>query len=184
MGGAGLERVRPDGIRAARYLGGAARPIRRRFIGAPTTPSGLADLPAMPRWIELVLHGLEEPPGERFDVHVVWLPVLDGDAIDAAAGAAMSIGPRPRMTHYWDVDRAISSAAHEILDLTRRRRRVAWDLYLLYRAGVTWSAPLPSPDVWLHQLDISDQPSLDAATLRAAFEELTFERASKLVGDE
>lgn len=160
----------------ARFDAGSSGP-RLLLLVSPTCPLCLAG-------IELVLHGLEEPPGERFDVHVVWLPVLDGDAIDAAAGAAMSIGPRPRMTHYWDVDRAISSAAHGILDLTRRRRRVAWDLYLLYRAGVTWSAPLPSPDVWLHQLDIADQPSLDAATLRAAFEELTFERASKLVGDE
>lgn len=123
--------------------------------------------------VDLVLEGLDAPGGHSFDVHVVWLPVLEEDDADAAADAADSIGRRRRVTHYWDDDRSISSAARAVLDLGARRRRVAWDIYLFYRPGAGWDEPLPVPDLWLHQLDISDQPSLDDRTLIGALREMS-----------
>jgi hypothetical protein len=119
------------------------------------------------------MDGLDVPAERRFDVHVVWLPVLEEDDANAAADAADSIGRRHQMTQYWDDDRSISSAAHTVLDLDARRRRVGWDLYLFYRAGAEWAGPLPMPDLWLHQLDISDQPSLDERTLLGALREVS-----------
>ena len=119
------------------------------------------------------MDGLGAPAGRLFDVQVVWLPVLEKDDADAAADAAYSTGRRHQMTYYWDDDRSIPSAAHTVLDLAARRRRVAWDLYLFYRAGAEWDEPLPVPDRWLHQLDISDQPSLDDRTLLGALREVS-----------
>lgn len=128
------------------------------LLVSPTCPLCLAG-------VEIVLNGLEANPARDLAVFVVWLPVLDEDSADAAVEVANAISPRVAMAQFWDADRDVSTAVHAVLDLTARRRRIAWDLYLFYRAGVEWQRAVPSPDIWLHQLDIADQPSLDNATL-------------------
>jgi hypothetical protein len=129
------------------------------LLVSPTCPLCLAG-------VDLVVDALDTPEGGRCDTHVLWLPVLETDNGDSAANAARAIGALPRITQYWDESRAVSTAAHTVLDFATRRRNVAWDVYLFYRAGARWTEPIPSPDHWLHQLDIADQPSLSKATLR------------------
>jgi hypothetical protein len=122
--------------------------------------------------VAIILQGLDEPAGRAFEAHIVWTPVLSGDATEAALEVA---GPRrrSRVNHYWDPTKSISDAARVVLDLAASDRAVAWDVYLLYRSGVSWNGPLPSPARWLHQLRIDDQPSLDADSLRSAMQETT-----------
>lgn len=137
---------------------------RLLILVSPTCPLCLSG-------IALVMDGLDGVSEEDLGVHVVWLPVLEADTGNAAEIAACSTRARRTMKQYWDHDRSLSSAAHQVLDLTSRRRRVAWDLYLFYRPGVRWVSPLPSPNHWLHQLDIADQPSLDEKSFDAALRE-------------
>ncbi len=153
------------------FESGASNP-RLLLLVSPTCPLCLAG-------VDLVMDGVAGPAATSLDVHVVWLPVLEEDDAEAAEIAARSIESRRVMRQYWDDDRSISSAAHTVLDLASRWRRVAWDLYLFYRSGVGWAAPLPVPDVWLHQLDIADQPSLDEQTLAGVLAELLDDRPSR-----
>lgn len=111
--------------------------------------------------VATVLQGLEEPVGGSFQAHIVWTPVLSGDTA-AAAVAATADRQRERVEHYWDGTKRLSLAAHTVLDLAVWDRMVAWDVYLLYRAGTTWGTAFPAPESWLHQLRIDAWPNLDA----------------------
>jgi hypothetical protein len=122
--------------------------------------------------VAMILQGLDEPAGRAFEAHVVWTSVLSGDTSAVAAEVA-EYRRGKRVTHYWDDTRAISAAAHLVLDLAAWHRTVAWDVYLFFRGGVPWRSPLPSPTTWLHQLRIDDQPSLDADSLRSAMQAVT-----------
>jgi hypothetical protein len=122
--------------------------------------------------VATVLHGLDEAVGGSFRAHVVWTPVLAGDT-DTAAKAAAADRRGERVEHYWDRAKTLSLAAHGVLDLATWDRTVAWDVYLLYRAGAVWSTALPEPASWLHQLRIDDRPSLDADSLRSAMQAAT-----------
>jgi len=122
--------------------------------------------------VSTVLSGLDEPAGDAFMAHIVWLPVLGSDTGDVAAAVARD-RRGSRVEHYWDDTASLSRAAHTALGLAAWDRTVAWDVYLLYPSGVSWSNPLPSPKMWLHQLRIEDQPSLDADSLRSAMQALT-----------
>ena len=124
------------------------------LLVSPTCPVCLAG-------VGLVLDALEAQVEDRPDVFVVWLPVLAADDEAAAVMVADSRALRPYVTHYWDDELSVSTAAHVALDFGARGRQVAWDLYLFYRAESTWLEPFPAPDRWLHQLYIDDQPSLD-----------------------
>ncbi|MBI3928095.1 MAG: hypothetical protein HY319_21305 [Armatimonadetes bacterium] len=78
---------------------------------------------------------------------VVWLPMLATDDEHAAA----------RMTspawQIWDGQLETARAFRRTLGLGRQ----AWDVYLLYPAGVRWEAgDPPVPPVWMHQLQGED----------------------------
>jgi hypothetical protein len=122
--------------------------------------------------VAMILEGLDDPAGRAFEAHIVWTPVLSGDTSALAAKVAESRRGE-RVKHYWDDARSISDAAHLVLDLAARDWTVAWDVYLLYRTGVPWRSPLPSPTAWLHQLRIDDQRGLDADSLRSAMKAVT-----------
>jgi hypothetical protein len=47
---------------------------------------------------------------------------------------------------------------------------VAWDIFLLYGAGILWDDAPPVPDFWMHQLFLEDVPKLDATVLRRQLE--------------
>jgi hypothetical protein len=122
--------------------------------------------------VAMILQGLDEPAGRPFEAHIVWTPVLSGDVAEAALGV-VRLRRRSRVNHYWDPTKSISDAARLVLDLVASDRTVAWDVYLLFRSGVSWNGTVPTPERWLHQLRIDNQPSLDADSLRGAMEEVT-----------
>ena len=104
---------------------------------------------------------------------VVWVPILPDDDADAAARAAARCA-EPRVSHYWDPDRALGEALGKALALPPREGRetgVAWDVYLLFGRGARWGA---APAFWMHQLDVPSTlaPRLNVPLLRAKLEEL------------
>ena len=92
--------------------------------------------------VATVLDGLDGAFGGSFRAHIVWTPVLADDTAGAAAAAA-SERRHARVEHYWDATGSLSLAAHTVLDLAAFDRTVAWDVYLVYRAGtpVEWTSP-------------------------------------------
>jgi len=111
---------------------------------------------------------LSLPPGYDFRLYVLWLPVLEKDAIEAAEGMRACLPVDHRTWHFWDHGLIVSQAYHRVLQLDRRQRRhrVAWDLFLLYRAGAVWGDVPPAPDFWMHQLLLDDVPKLEVDILR------------------
>ncbi len=105
---------------------------------------------------------LAAEPDPRFAVHFVWIKVLFTDSGGAAARAAGRFAD-PRITHYWDGERALGRAFAPVLGLPRGN--LAWDVYLLYGADERWRAPPPEPAFWMHQLGNARGPRLDRAWL-------------------
>jgi hypothetical protein len=102
-------------------------------------------------------------------VYVVWIRILPTDDADAAARSDAELLPDdPRVTSYWDGERALGIDLGRRLAIPARSRpsAVAWDVYLLYPAGAAWESP---PQLWMHQLEAVDErqaPLLDADVLR------------------
>jgi hypothetical protein len=112
------------------------------------------------------------PHTEDFRLYILWLPVLDGDTPQAAEQVQEGLPADDRLRHYWDHDLRLSHAFHRVLQLGQRPRphRIAWDIFLLYGAGVVWTEEPPLPEFWMHQLFLEDVPELDAAVLRRELE--------------
>jgi hypothetical protein len=147
--------------------------LRSRFEAASVGPQLLAlvspTCAVCLDGVATVLDGLDDPVGGSFRAHLIWTPVLAGDTAEAAAAVAVD-RQRERVAHYWDATKSLSIAAHRVLRLATLDRTVAWDVYLLYRAGAPWSGAFPPPASWLQQLRIDTQPSLDAGSLRSAMQ--------------
>jgi hypothetical protein len=74
--------------------------------------------------------------------------MLNGDEQATAAKQADELND-PRVTQVWDPERAMGELTATTLGLSS----TAWDVYLVYPAGVTWDADEPpSPAFWMHQL--------------------------------
>jgi len=122
---------------------------------------------------------LAKLPARELRAAFVWLPVLPADDLAAARGSAARY-PDPRITHFWDGERALGWALGRTLALPPRAaghdNGLAWDAYLLYARGVRWkpAAPPPAPSFWMHQLYDAAKlaPHLDAAVLRERTEGL------------
>jgi hypothetical protein len=117
---------------------------------------------------------LSLPPAYDFRLYLLWLPVLAQDTIEAAEGMRTRLPADPRAWHFWDHDLIISQAYHQVLQFARRQRRhrVAWDLFLLYRAGALWGDVPSVPDFWMHQLFLDDIPKLEVDILRGELQKL------------
>jgi hypothetical protein len=114
---------------------------------------------------------LSLPHTEDFRLYIR-LPVLETDTPEAVRQVQGRLPIDGRLGHFWDHDLRLSSAFHRVLQLGQRSRRhhIAWDIFLLYGAGVVWSEEPPLPDFWMHQLFLKDVPELDAAVLRGQLE--------------
>jgi hypothetical protein len=109
-----------------------------------------------------------------FRLYRVWLPVLETDTLQAAEEVRSPWSHETRLVDFWDADLIISRAYHQVLEFGYRvrRHRVAWDIFLLYRAGLQWDHRPPAPSFWMHQLFLDDVPKLEAETLRHELQQM------------
>lgn len=85
---------------------------------------------------------------DRLKGFVVFLPMLGGDGQTAAVAQAEEFKDS-RVAQLWDADGLIGKLLAGTLGL----RSTAWDVYLVYPAGVTWDSETPPyPGFWMHQL--------------------------------
>jgi hypothetical protein len=115
---------------------------------------------------------LSLPRTEDFRLYILWLPVLETDTPQAAEQVQEGLPADDRLSHYWDHDLRLSRSFHRVLQLGQRPRphRIAWDIFLLYGAGIVWTEEPSLPEFWMHQLFLEDVPELDAAVLRRELE--------------
>jgi hypothetical protein len=79
---------------------------------------------------------------------IVWIPMVGTDAAPAADAEAARFADA-RVTHAWDPERRAGRLFKEPLGLWR----TAWDVYLVYAPGESWSGESPpAPTLWMHQL--------------------------------
>ena len=117
---------------------------------------------------------LSLPPTAAFRLYILWLPVLEQDTPQAAEQVQGRLPTDDRVGHFWDQDLLLSRAYHRVLQLGQRprRHRIAWDVFLLYGAGVVWQTDPPLPAFWMHQLFLEEVPKLEAMVLRRQLERL------------
>lgn len=84
-------------------------------------------------------HLLNEIGGKDVRVFVVWEPVLPTD-LAAPSTAALARVPDPRVTQYWDRERALSHLMGE-----HNRATVIWDYIAVYERGAVWQDAPPKP---------------------------------------
>jgi hypothetical protein len=92
---------------------------------------------------------LERVRSDSLVVFVVWEPILGGDR-ETAARRAVAFIPDPRARHYWTGELQLGEAFQAAVPLVNEP---AWDVYLLYAAGVEWEGiSPPTPSYYMHQL--------------------------------
>jgi len=83
---------------------------------------------------------------------LVWEPMRDADSPSTAAEQAGMVQDA-RISQGWDAVRDVGKLFGATLDL----HEIAWDVYLVYKPGITWeSEQPPQPTFWMHQLDGED----------------------------
>jgi hypothetical protein len=98
---------------------------------------------------------LKKYSSPRLQALLVWEPMRDGDSPATAAEQAKTVRDA-RISQGWDSSRDVGKLFEATLDL----HEIAWDVYLIYKPGVTWEGQQPPhPTFWMHQLDGAD-PSL------------------------
>ncbi len=94
----------------------------------------------------------------RLRGHLVWIPMLATDNLDAAI-AQISLYQDERVFQYWDGERLLGQLVSQTLKLSAP---IAWDIYLLYSPEAVWKdESMPVPDFWMHQLDERSELLLD-----------------------
>lgn len=116
---------------------------------------------------ETVFEGIET---KDLKSYAVWEPILRTDNLRGARKAT-TILPDPRVRHYWIEGQEVGEMFKPALGL---KDEVAWDVYLVYPAGVEWSAQRPpNPSFYMHQLhELPASRRLDAITLAARLREI------------
>jgi hypothetical protein len=96
-----------------------------------------------------VLEGvLNSFPGADIAVLVVWIPMMRGDTLDAAAKAAGKFGDG-RVEQFFD---SRSMAGRAVARSLGHEGEVAWDFYLFYPVRASWLELPPVPEIFMHQL--------------------------------
>jgi len=102
---------------------------------------------------------------DRLKAYAVWEPILRTDNLRGARKAT-TILPDSRIRHYWIAGQQVGEVFKPALGL---KDEVAWDVYLVYPAGVEWNGSRPpKPSYYMHQLqELPTGRRLDATTLAA-----------------
>ena len=102
---------------------------------------------------------------EKLKAYAVWEPILRTDNLRGARKAT-TILPDSRVRHYWIEGQEVGEMFKPTLGL---KDEVAWDVYLVYPAGVEWTTNRPpKPSYFMHQLhELPSARRLDATKLAA-----------------
>jgi len=124
--------------------------------------------PACRRGASLVQkQALDQIPGGKVKVFVVWIRRYFGDSHDAAQEATTLV-PDRRASHFWDGSGRLSRRYAKIVDLPGKRT-FAWDGYFVFGPKTKWAENPPTPDFWMHQLGGPQTGNfLDGAKFREA----------------
>jgi hypothetical protein len=88
--------------------------------------------------------------------YVVWVPKVGGREKDVPNATRFVADARAR--HYWDGEGILLRGYGPVLSISQD----AWDIYMIYGPNAVWAGDRPpEPDYWMHQLDVSSQPTLD-----------------------
>lgn len=96
---------------------------------------------------------LEGFPDANLGVSMVWINMLEGDTEAAARHAAAAFTGNRRVHQFHDAERRLGRHVAQVLG--GESDAVAWDIYLFYEEGSTWTQELPVPSHWVHQLTTS-----------------------------
>jgi hypothetical protein len=91
---------------------------------------------------------LETYSNVDISVSIVWIPMVEGDSLDAAQAAARTIVDL-RARHFYDAEHRAGKAIASVLG---GEGEIAWDTYLFYPKGSVWKDRPPIPQFWMHQL--------------------------------
>jgi hypothetical protein len=121
--------------------------------------------PTCPHCVEGYEMLLRMPSG--LNCLVLWTPILAGDSAEVAAEQGQS---DLRCVHYWEeASWPVSTRLRPILGFgPYDPAKSAWDVYLLYLPGITWTTEDPPPPTdWTHNLreDEPERPRITAALL-------------------
>jgi hypothetical protein len=94
---------------------------------------------------------LEAYPDADISVSIVWIPMVEGDSLDAAKAAARTIVDG-RVRHFFDAEKRAGKA---IASAIGGDGHIAWDIYLFFPKGNVWKGRPPVPQFWMHQLSES-----------------------------
>src|SRR5260370_27339764 len=88
-------------------------------------------------------------PSPKLKAILVWEPMRDGDDATSATQQAETVQDI-RISQGWDGGQSLGKLFGQTLDL----HRIAWDVYLVYKPGITWArAQPPRHTFWMHQLE-------------------------------
>ena len=97
----------------------------------------------------VVAEMFDKQKSESLAGFVVWLPMKPKDSAKTAWLESEKLKDERISVRGWDGDRKIGRLFARPLKLSS----TAWDVYLVYAAGVKWEGPEPpQPSYWMHQL--------------------------------
>jgi hypothetical protein len=84
----------------------------------------------------------------ELSISLVWIKMLPQDSKEKA-GIEAGKFKDSRVRHFYDPNKRSGA---DIAGSLGYKDRVAWDIYLFYKAGAAWIENPPAPAVWMHQL--------------------------------
>jgi hypothetical protein len=91
---------------------------------------------------------LEAYPDADIRVSLVWIPMVEGDSLDAAQVISRVIVDS-RVRHFFDANKRAGEAIAASLG---GAGKIAWDIYLFFPKESRWTSHTPAPQFWMHQL--------------------------------
>lgn len=89
---------------------------------------------------------LDEIDDDRIRAYVVWGPMLGEETAEDADKAPFYLNDE-RSSHYWTDQHTLAEMLEAPLGL---EDEPAWDVFLVFQPGVTWTDAPPVPDYYMH----------------------------------